>query len=153
MKNFTKIVNKLRKKEKKRDWWKIKIRTRTKKRLKVTEDTMWLNWSDWTSHLSDNPISADVLSVPGSGSPFSALRSTFPVPCLPLCHCCLIMLLVNFHTQLRLTTSKAVSNLERKTCQVAEHNNRCEEGKIIIFLRRVEVVSCLIHRYFVFAIE
>ena len=114
---------------------------------------MWLNWSDWTSHLSDNPISADVLSVPGSGSPFSALRSTFPVPCLPLCHCCLIMLLVNFHTQLRLTTSKAVSKLERKTCEVAEHNNRCEEGKIIIFLRRVEVLSCLIHRYFVFAIE
>ena len=95
----------------------------------MTEDTMWLNWSDWTSHLSDNPISADVLSVPGSGSPFSALRSTFPVPCLPLCHCCLIMLLVNFHMQLRLTTSKAVSKLERKTCQVAEDNNRCKEEK------------------------
>ena len=63
------------------------------------------------------------------------------------------MLLVTFYMQQILTTSKAVSKLERKTCQVAEHNNRCEEGKIIIFLRRVEVVSCLIPRYFVFAIE
>ena len=63
------------------------------------------------------------------------------------------MLLVTLYTQLRLTTSKAVNKLESKTCQVAEHNNRCKEGKIIIFLCRVEVLSCETHRYFVVALE
>ena len=63
------------------------------------------------------------------------------------------MLLVTLHTQPRLTTSKAVSKLESKTCQVAEHNNRCKEGKIIILLCRVEVLSCETHRYFVVALE
>ena len=61
-------------------------------------------------------------------------------------HCCLIMLSVTFHTQLRLTTTKAVCKLGSKTCQVVEHNNRCEERKII-FLRRAEVLSCETHRY------
>ena len=64
-----------------RNW--IRIRTRTNKPLKVTEDTTWLNWSDRTSHLSNDQISADVLSVSGSGSPFSVPRSTFPVSCAP----------------------------------------------------------------------
>ena len=49
----------------------------------MTEDTTWLNWSDRTSHLSNDQISADVLSVPGSGSPFSVPRSTFPVSYAP----------------------------------------------------------------------
>ena len=116
-------MNKLSKREKKRDWWKIKIRTRTKMRLKVTEDTMWLKWLN-LSHFRQPDFCRCAF-----GARLSSLRSTFPVPCLPLCHCCLIMLLVNFHMQLRLTTSKAVSKLERKTCQVAEHNNRCKEEK------------------------
>ena len=127
----------------------------------MTGDTTWLNWSDRTSNPSDDPISADVLSVPGSGSLFFALLSTFPVPYFLLprslftvpFHRCLILVLVTLHTQLRLTTSKAVSKLESKTCQVAEHNNRCKEGKIIIFLCRVEVLSCETHRYFVVALE
>ena len=63
------------------------------------------------------------------------------------------MLLVTLYTQLRLTTSKAVNKLESKTCQVAEHNNCCKEGKIIIFLCRIEVLSCETHRYFVVALE
>ena len=77
-------------------------------------------------------------------SPFFIFRSPFPVhrflSTVPY-HCRLIMLSVTFHTQLRLTTSKAVCKLGSKTWQVAEHNNRCKEGKIIIFLRRGEVRS------------
>ena len=140
----------------------------------MTENTTWINWSVRTSHLSDDPISLHVLSVPGLGSPFSVPSSTFPVlhftfpilhftfpvlhftfPVLHFTfpvptvryHCCLIMLSVTFHMQLRLTTCKAVCKLKSKTCQVVEHHNRCEEGKIIIFLLHEEVLSCETHRY------
>ena len=38
---------------------KYKIGTRANKRLRVIKDTTWLDWSDQTSHLSEEPICAD----------------------------------------------------------------------------------------------
>ena len=140
----------------KRDWEETQNKNKNKK-----SDFRWLRTPRDLAEVSE-PLTfprtrflpmyfqCQALALLSLRSKFYAHRFSFSVPrslSTVRYHCCLIMLSVTFHMQLRLTTSQAVCKLASKRCQVVEHQNRSEEGKIIIFLRHEEVLSCETHRY------